>query len=419
MTLRAVVISVLLLGPSIASGDEARLRPIDFPGQAPELGFVGAEREDGLVLARQVLPAQATPPAPHVAGVRDVAAAQSRIIYLNKDGVTLLPGANDSRNNRSSIVTQQTALQGWNVDPATWQETVACMRELFAPFDVTIVDTPPGNVPHIEAVFGGRPEQLGLAPNVAGVSPFTMDCSIIENSIVFTFSNAYAFSAREACEIMAQEVAHSYGLDHELLASDPMTYLPYNGNRTFQDQDATCGESMSAPRQCGINGSVCRPTQNSVQLLAERLGLADAIAPTVAVTSPPNNAIVPPGFQVKVNGSDNIAVIGAVLKINGTLIDEISGPGPYVFSTPASLPEGPHTLVVEISDGKNVQTETRTVTVKIGAPPPPDDEDGGTYVGQEVTGGCSAVGPSAGHSTGALLALALLGLVTRRRGAAA
>ena len=32
-----------------------------------------------------------------------------------------------------------------------WAATVSCMRDLFAPFDVTVVEADPGNVPHIEA----------------------------------------------------------------------------------------------------------------------------------------------------------------------------------------------------------------------------------------------------------------------------
>src|SRR5690606_31569114 len=118
-------------------------------------------------------------------GVEDgaiAAVAQSRIIYLNKNGVTLSPGNNDARTNRSTIVTQTTAIPAWNVSAANWQATVSCFRDLFARFDVQIVETDPGNVPHMEAVFGGTPGQVGMDPNVAGVSPFTLDCSVIENS---------------------------------------------------------------------------------------------------------------------------------------------------------------------------------------------------------------------------------------------
>jgi uncharacterized protein (TIGR03382 family) len=76
------------------------------------------------------------------------------------------------------------------------------------------------------------------------------------------------------CEIMAQEIAHSFGLDHEMLPSDPMTYLDYNGDRTFQDTMASCGEF--ADRMCGINGNMCRQRQNSVALLKQRLGVHGA-----------------------------------------------------------------------------------------------------------------------------------------------
>ena len=56
--------------------------------------------------------------------------------------------------------------------------------------------------------------------------------------------------------------------------SDPMTYLDYTGDRTFQNEMASCGEY--ADRACGINGTTCRRRQNSVALLTERLGARGA-----------------------------------------------------------------------------------------------------------------------------------------------
>ena len=93
MAVRALVIGALLLGPSLASAEVA-VRSIDLPGTAPMFGFVGAERPDGLVMARQVLPArQATTTGDLVdlgtAQAEPVAAiAQSRIVFLNHKGVT-------------------------------------------------------------------------------------------------------------------------------------------------------------------------------------------------------------------------------------------------------------------------------------------------------------------------------------------
>ncbi|CAN5920473.1 hypothetical protein BH11MYX3_BH11MYX3_18090 [soil metagenome] len=221
--------------------------------------------------ARQLLPAQ--PMA--------TARAGSRLIYLNREGAVLFPGtANDARTQTSSIVSEPTLIGSWDVDDDLWSETLDCVREIYRPFDVTITDEDPGDVPHMEAIFGGHPRDVGLPDNVAGVSPFTEDCSVIEGSIVFTFTDVMPDDARAMCEVMAQEIAHSYGLDHEMLASDPMTYLPYDGERTFQDVDAPCGETGN--RTCGIGGTMCRRTQNSVKLLTERLGANGGPAPTPA-----------------------------------------------------------------------------------------------------------------------------------------
>ncbi|HEY5922493.1 MAG TPA: Ig-like domain-containing protein [Kofleriaceae bacterium] len=412
------VLGALLLVPAVASAD--RQLYLNAAGEASELDWVGTERGDGLVMARQVMPASTQVP---VSGINDgegpnQAVALSRIVYMNKNGVTLSPGNNDARTNRSTIVTQTTTFAAWNTSAANWSTVMTCMRDLFSRFDVQIVDTDPGNVPHMEAVFGGSPTQVGMPNNVAGVSPFTLDCVVIENSVVFTFTGAFTFTPREACEIMAQEVAHSYGLDHELLAADPMTYLPYTGNRSFQDTAAQCGESTA--RVCGINGSTCRQTQNSVALLRERLGpVGDAVAPTMNWSSPSDNATVPPGFEVKTSGADNVAVTGAVLKIDGMQTDMQTGPGPYTFVTSSTLAEGQHTILVEISDGRNIKSETRTVTVKKGAPPPDDTGSGGgggtgsdeDLNNGDIVGGCAAGG---GHA-GFIFALGMLVAFARRR----
>jgi hypothetical protein len=120
---------------------------------------------------------------------------------------------------------------------------------------------------------------------------------VIENSVVFTFTDVLPDDSRLMCEVMAQEIAHSYGLDHEMLASDPMTYLDYDGARTFKDQMAPCGEFGN--RMCGIEGSVCREKQNSVALLESRLGRRGNTSgapnpPGSTTTTEPEPALQPP-----------------------------------------------------------------------------------------------------------------------------
>ena len=290
-----------------------------------------------------------------------IALAQSKIIYLNHTGVTLRPGDDDARTNHSSIVSQNATVPAWNTSAAHWQETVACMKDMFKRWDVVVTDVDPGNTPHIEAVFGGSPQNVGMGQGVGGVSPFTQDCGIIENSIVFTFTSVFPDDPQTVCEVMAQEVAHSYGLDHEMLASDPMTYLDYNGDRSFKDQTVSCGEYNN--RACGIGGFTCRTNQNSVQLLNQRLGMADLVAPTLGITSPADGDTVKPGFAVDATASDNIAVTQAQLYVDDQPVGMTAGAGPYSFATDAALPEGLHTIAVEVTDGRNPTRTTITVTI--------------------------------------------------------
>lgn len=250
---------------------EGTARPFEFV--APELSISGTAASalrQGYSLVRQVIPAPATA-APGASGSPR---AQSRVIYLNRDGAILRPGNNDSVRQVSSVVAKPTEITGWDVDDDTWSATVGCVADLYSAFDVTVTDRDPGATPHIEAVFGGSPGDVGLPDNVAGVSPFMTDCSVIEGSVAFVFTDVLPDDPRTVCEVIAQEIAHSFGLDHEMLPSDPMTYLDYDGDRRFQDRMASCGEYAS--RACGVNGATCRQRQNSVALLTERLGARGA-----------------------------------------------------------------------------------------------------------------------------------------------
>lgn len=353
--------------------------------------------EGSRVSARQVVP-DAPRPMSATGTANASPLAQSRIIYLNRAGVQLTPGSpNDSRQNRSTIVNKTTAIPAWNVGKEVWEPTVQCMREMFAPFAVQVVTEDPGNVPHIEAIFGGSATQLGLSKGIVGISPFTSTCSTIENSIVFTFTDDLPADPRTVCEVMAQEVAHSFGLDHELLASDPMTYLPFSGKRYFQDKLASCGEKSERP--CGINGSTCRAQQNSVQLLRERLGVADPQGPTGTVMSPANGQLVSSEFRIDVAATDNIAVSSVEFFIDGESQGVVTEP-PYSL-TVGGIAAGERVVTVVVSDqARNTVTDEISVTVE-------QDEE---------AGGCSATG-SSGSSLGAfgLLALGLVAIRRRRR----
>jgi hypothetical protein len=102
---------------------------------------------------------------------------------------------------------------------------------------------------------------------VGGVAPFT--CGLIPTAVVYAFADVYGGDNQGICETVAQEVSHAFGLDHEFLCEDPMTYLSGCGAKTFQDQAASCGEFE--PRECSCGGS----SQNSVQQMLQTIGASD------------------------------------------------------------------------------------------------------------------------------------------------
>ena len=193
-----------------------------------------------------------------------------RTIYLNRcalPGCTVTAGQNSSINNTSSIISGTRNLSTPGFSDAEFAEYVGCMKEMFAPFNVDVTSTDPGAVSHQEVMLGADPAQAGFQFGVSGVSPWS--CGDIRNAIVFVFELGQP--AREVCETAAQELGHSFGLDHEFLCEDPMTYLLGCGNKSYQDVDASCGEGAPRPCECGSD------TQNTYRRLLLTLGQSPAI----------------------------------------------------------------------------------------------------------------------------------------------
>ena len=416
-SIKTLVLGSLVLLPALATAE---------PQRAPAGALDLVTRPGGAILARQIVQ-----PTPSGTGGTQALAA-SLYIYLNKDGGTLTQGGvNNSANNVSTIVGGTRSFPAWNVDATTWNTVKGAVQEMFSPFNVTVSDVrPPAGTRFIMAMFGGTagdalpPEQVPPPDQgvILGVSPFTPGCDIIEDSIVFTFTTSaqqLGESPRQIAEIAAQEIAHSFGLDHVLNASDPMTYLPYSGNRSFKSGAVSCGESTA--RQCGLVNlgyPACRPNQDDVGLLAQRVGTGgnpgDTVPPTLAITAPANNALVPPGFDIYVNATDNTAVTAVDVYIDDVPADSATA-APWQFQAPATISLGDHLVRVVASDG--VQSSEQTITVTVDANADPVDPPGGGGGGDDdgaVSGGCST-GGGGQAGVGLILGLALAGFARRRR----
>lgn len=265
---------------------------------APMYSFYESDRvsAEGKVSVRQLVPkiSDATEFGDAISGGA-IEAANAHILYLNMSGGLIAPGQNTSIDftsggssyiAKSTIIGQPVNMPAWNVAQTYKDQLAACVAEVVAPYNVQVVVTNPGNVAHKEVFIGGTASVIGQSPNVGGIAPYTLDCSDIPGAPSFAFAGATFYNPGgtpdidEICSTVLQEWAHTYGLDHEMLASDPMTYQNYNGRRTFKDQLVSCGEFNN--RLCGLsqnNPCFNGGGQNSHQLLIQRIGAGDGTNP--------------------------------------------------------------------------------------------------------------------------------------------
>ncbi|RMH41438.1 MAG: hypothetical protein D6689_11190 [Deltaproteobacteria bacterium] len=284
----------------------------------------------------------------------------SHILYLNRcrGGETFSPGFNDSRQNRSSIIDRSYTLPEYPYGDASFEQVATCVRQLMAPFNIQVVTEDPGQTPHHEAVVCGKPTDLGMQNGVGGVAPFS--CGVIENSITYTFAEVYGGQTRFICETIAQEAAHGWGLDHEYLCEDPMTYLSGCGPKSYQDIDARCGEFSARNCQCG------GATQNSFRRIAAVFGTADPTPPSVTITEPANNATVDPGFVVRADITDDQGIGSASLYVDDNLVLSLSEP-PFVFNAPNDLADGDHKVEIVATDSFGAEARD-SIFVIVGEP---------------------------------------------------
>ena len=193
----------------------------------------------------------------------------SRTIFLQRHPVDLRPGDDDAAAGLSSIVAsginKPVKTRGWSGGDARWKQLVACVGKQFAAFSVTVTDERPATDDFIMVAVGGKPSDVGIKEkDVAGLSPF--NGAVIPRSVVFAFAGATGNDVETTCETIAMEVGHSYGLDHEYLCKDVMTYLRGCGAKRFVDETAPCGEAKK--RACETGGT----TQNSYRHLISVLG---------------------------------------------------------------------------------------------------------------------------------------------------
>ena len=305
-------------------------------------------------------------------------------IFLNRcaSGCVIHSGTTNSTTDTSSIVPSGTHdLTAFPYSDDVWNQVVDCVKDTFATFNVQITDVDPGTADHFEIMIAGKPGDVGLAGNYGGVSPYNCAVPYIPDSLVFDFASVWNGDVEEICSTAAQEIAHSFTLDHVTLASDPMTYFSYPSRRYFTNGQVQCGSDCvngvspfnltcsgtgGQNHACTCGGS---QTQDSVQTITALFGALALAPPTVAIANPADGAEVAPGFNVTATATaENNAPIAMVeLSIDGTVESPTLTSMPYAFSAPADIASGSHTVQVTAYDGRG-STNSATITVVVSGP---------------------------------------------------
>jgi hypothetical protein len=288
----------------------------------------------------------------------------SRLIYLHRcpeTGCVVFQGPDDSRSNTSSIVRGTVTIGAFTRGDTVWNQVVQCVRETYAPFNIGITDVDPGpDVPHYEHIVGGRDSDL-RNPNISGaggVSPFS--CGEIPNAITYTF-DVWGSNALVICGVVAQETAHAFGLEHEMNPSDPLTYLDGPYPKRFQAADTPCGEYENRPCDCRAG------LQNTYEHLLAMFGMGLPTAPSISILSPTSGKTVQPGFSMRVDATDDVAVDRVELLIDDVVVAE-SNQKPFTIVAPDGITEGPHTLVARAYDVQGTPGQSEPLPIVMGPP---------------------------------------------------
>jgi|GEM_PF-889422 len=302
------------------------------------------------------------------AGLGTRTSSSPAIIFLNRcrGGCFIEPGPEDSRQNFSSIAAFPAHFPEFPGTDTVWNEFMRCMKEMYLPFEIEVTDVDPGSAPHFENIVAGRPELIGLPIPAAGVAPGT--CGVLENAISYTFAALMPEDAEALCVTAAQETGHTFGLDHQMLCNDPMTYLPACGKHYFRRMDAHCGEHDPRPCRCGD------AFQNSYLTLLDTFGPRGQrlnLPPSVRIISPEKDGKVRPRFAIYVEATDDRSVSSVRAKVEGIDVGT-STISPYVFTAPEGLALGPILIWAEATDDEGLSQFASTRVELIAAEPRPD-----------------------------------------------
>jgi uncharacterized protein (TIGR03382 family) len=310
------------------------------------------------------------------------AATPTKVVYLNKNGGTynIANAATDSATNTADTIAagDNRAHAGAVIPPIEasfdWPYIVACVRQHYKPYAVTLTETEPTSGNYIEAVVGGNGASTGWSASsgILGVASADNFCGVTERGIAFNFSSNHVGIQKandELCATIAHEVGHLLALEHEATATDTMSYVPFasSGSKLFTTANGKCGTTPSQTGGCSCGSVATGNYTNSSMRLGQFVGLrpTEKEPPKLELKSPGNGDKVPPTFAVTAVASDNDVMEQVTVLIDNVVVASSTSPNGTTYTinvTNAAL--GDHMLAVNAVDLAGNVT-TKSIALKI------------------------------------------------------
>jgi hypothetical protein len=271
------------------------------------------------------------------------------------------------------------------------RQVQAYLDRWYADFNVIFTLTrPTSGAFYTEVVSSGGGAWCGVEARVAGVAPFL--CKDLDGGVAYTFLGGA--DAKQTATIIAQEQAHLVGLEHTSSNQDVMLATICTDCDGFED-----AENSVTTDRCN------RPTQNSYQMMLDRLGpwaggpkpsafgcQATSAPPTVQILEPADKSTVGHDFSVRVNPLGDCKVANVEVSVTPQRLRASAAAPPYQWDL--TNISGSQTITVTVTDERG-KTGTSAVTVNASG--------GATAMAGDPTGkagGCSVAAGAEGSNGG-------------------
>lgn len=363
-------------------------------------------------------PRQAMPQVPHspddIDGPNHTMGLGDKILYVNFDGGDMNPCNSGPQNNCSSLFFG--TVLPYTGDAAKRASVIQIVRTRVNDFGITVTDQRPGSGDYDMEMVG---DWAGVGDQgFAGVAPGPVDCFDNRGGEV-SFTLEASGSSDGIAEIILQEVAHTWGLEHIDDQGDLLYPTTQGQNKIFKDECLQIvvlndnGSTSPTGAFCGSqHAQFCSSNQqNSYQEMLGLFGpgIPDTTAPTVEIISPAEGDTIEGDVNLIVSFEDDQSpmIVNATITIDS---DSLEGPveNDGAYAAPSELefpiqglPGGVYTVTIDATDEEDNPTSDSVTFTVLGDPPNDSDGNGNESDGNDsADGGTDGGGDSDGGSDG-------------------